>query len=255
MFQSMLQSILKNKKLVAIILACVLFLGILLGVILAINARKNEEPVAIGRFVLSAEASVILSYDKNGAVLTIDGVNDHGVLLLDEYTDYYGKSCAAVIKELLDKLTTAKHLTADSKYVILKHSFHSEVPNEEFLTSIRTETEAALAAISSTAKLAFIEQTALKDDGYMTLQTAKSILLLHLGAEEFDYYVGPDALSGEEYLCTVTVNGVKASYCINAFSGLIDTASEEQVESYIHEFEEQENEQIYEDLTEFEEDT
>lgn len=180
-----------------------------------------------GMLVLSTEASVKITYDADGMVLAVEGINDYGIILADEYTDYEGKSCADAVKELLVASVNSGNLSPDVKNVVIKLAVGSTQPGTNFLETIGTAAQDTLTAEGSSAKVTLIDVADLDEEGYISLDTAKALLMNQLGVEKLDAYYGSETPSNGAYVCTVDVGGVESAYSIDAVTGLIGEATEE----------------------------
>lgn len=189
----------------------------------------SVDNASTGKLFFSTEAAIIITYDADGMVMAVQGINDYGIILVDEYTDYEGKSCADVVKELISASVDAGNLSPDVKNVVLKLAKGSVQPGTNFQETIGNEAQSALDAEGSSAKLTLIDVTDLNEDGYICLDTAKALLMNQLGVEKLDAYYGSDTPTNGAYICTVDVGGVESSYSINAVTGLIAEATEEEL--------------------------
>lgn len=221
------------KKLIAAILVVVMALGLLAGC--GSNEPANQtdpvtkNPTPAGMLVLSAGAALSISYDSDGLVMVVDGIDDNGIVLTETYTEYLGKTCATVAKELIAACAEAKYLTAETKNIVIKQSVRSELPGSHFLETIETEVKAAAEAAKATAVITLIDESMLDDNGYINLDTAKALLCNELGVEKLDKYYGGETVNDGSYICTAEVNGKQTSHNIDAVTGLITEATEEEL--------------------------
>lgn len=250
-----------TKKLLSLLLTAVMFLGLLAGC--GNNSDSSDsstettgaavsEPIAAGMLVLSTDASVKITYDADALVLNVSSLNDNGVVLSDLYTDYLGKSVTTVVEELLRLGEKQDYLTDNVKNVIIKSAFGSSLPGTSFLDNISLTVQNTLDDLGSAAVITLIDQTGLTEDGYISLDIAKKLLANQLGVAEFDTYYGNDAISSDCYICTVEISGEQYSYTINAVTGLIADATEEELLGNPEDsLTKEEYEQVYEGEEEF----
>lgn len=185
------------------------------------------DTIPVGMLVLSTEASVKINYDADGMALDVTGMNDHGIVLADSYTDYMGKSCVDVVKELIAAAHDAGNLSTAVKNIVIKLAVGSTQPGSHFLESLEAAAKEAAEAAGSSAVITAIDTTMLDEDGYITLDTAKALLMNELGVTALDAYYGSDIVSNDCYICTVEVGGIESSHSIDAVTGLISDATEE----------------------------
>lgn len=220
------------KKIVALILSAVLMLGLLAGCGNESTKQTDpvtEDPAAAGMLVLTAGASVSISYDEDGMVLEIASASELGENLVEKYTDYLGKTCAAVAKELIDVAAKEQLLTADVKNIVIKQSIRSELPGTNFLETIETEVKTAAEAAGFKAVITVIDESKLDKDGYINFETIEALLCNELGVEKLDQYYGAKVPVDGVYICTAEVAGVQTSHHIDAVTGLIQEATEEEL--------------------------
>ena len=116
----------------------------------------------------------------------------------------------------------------------------SAMPGSHFLETIATEAEAAAQEVGSSAVVTLIDETGLDEDGYINLDTAKALLANQLGVETLDAYYGSDTPTGDSYICTVEAGGIESSHSIDAITGLIADATEEELLGDVDGYEETE---------------
>lgn len=247
------------KKLFALLLGAALLVCALAGCSNDTAAQTDPSQTVIdsvpaGMLVLSTDAAVKISYDADGMVLDVTGMNDHGIVLADNYTDYLGKSCSTVVKELIFAASDAGNLSSSVKNIVIKQAVGSALPGSLFLETIATEAENAAAEAGSSAVVTLIDETGLDESGYINLDTVKALLANQLGVETLDAYYGSESPTGDSYICTVEANGIESSYSIDAVTGLIADATDEELLGSSDVYEDTEyydyEEEYYEELIE-----
>lgn len=191
--------------------------------------QKNTTPVSVGMFVLTAGASVSVSYDIEGLAVKIDGNDDAGILLSDSYTDYLGKPCADVAKELILAASKASYLTADTKNIVIKQIRGATLPGSHFLETIEGAVKAAAEEVKSAAVITLVNTEKMDDKGYIDFETAKALLCNELGVEKLDAYYGQTTPINGHYICTAEVGGVQTYHSIDAVTGIIAVATDEEL--------------------------
>ena len=213
------------KKFIAIMLSAVMMLGILAGCGVAEPAPTAaagdgvSTPMAAGLLVLNAAAAINISYDADGLVLNVEGIDDNGSTLASDYTDYLGKTCSDAICDLIAASIHSAFLTPEENYVMIKPAMGSTLPGATFLETIQVDTEAALASAGSTAVLVMLTEENLDSDGYINLETAKQLMLAHLARDSFDTLDGTPTPVNGQYSFRVTIGDVTEDLVVDAISG------------------------------------
>lgn len=221
----------------------------------------NEKATPVGMLVLATEAAVKISYDTNANVIKMEGVNEYGAFLIDEYTEYEGKSCADVVKDMINASVNAGNLSPDIKNVVLKLAAGSVQPTADFLSNVETAVQSALDVNGSVSKLVVIDESDLDAEGYINLEVTKTLLMNHLGVDKLDAYYGSTTPADGQYICTVNIGGEETSWVIDAVIGQISQATEEdlmndpETTEYLEDYDYTDGEDIADDETEFIEDT
>lgn len=213
------------KKFLAIVMSAVMLLGLFAG------CGKTEPtptdptgenlstPVSAGLLVLNAAAAVNISYDADGLVLSVEGIDDNGSTLASEYTDYLGKSCSDAVCDLIAASVHSAFLTPEENYVMIKQAVGSTLPGATFLETIQKDAEAVLDTLGSTAMLVLLTEENLDENGYINLDAAKELVLAHLSVESFDVLDGSPSPINGQYSFRVTVGEVTEDLIVDAVSG------------------------------------
>lgn len=213
------------KKFLAIVMSAVMLLGLFAG------CGKTEPtptdptgenlstPVSAGLLVLNAAAALNISYDADGLVLSVEGIDDNGSTLASEYTDYLGKSCSDAVCDLIAASVHSAFLTPEENYVMIKQAVGSTLPGATFLETIQKDAEAVLDTLGSTAMLVLLTEENLDENGYINLDAAKELVLAHLSVESFDVLDGSPSPINGQYSFRVTVGEVTEDLIVDAVSG------------------------------------
>lgn len=221
------------KRTLAALLATIMALCVLTGCTQKpaqpTETQSVNNPLPVGMFVLTAGASVNVSYDADGLVVEISGNNDSGFALVESYTDYLGKSCADVAKELILAAVNGSHLTAHTKNIVLKQVNGVELPGTNFMQTIEDAVKAAAEEAKTTAVITLVDTEKMDEDGYINFETAQALLCNELGVEKLDAYYGLSTPTDGSYICTAEVGGDQTYHNIDAVTGLITEATEEEL--------------------------
>ena len=99
-----------------------------------------EELPSAGVISLKVNPEIAVSYDEKGMVTKIEGRNDDGKTVAADYTEYEGKECRQVIRDLVAKINEAGYLTEEAegsgRTITLEIEKGSVLPSENFLSGI-----------------------------------------------------------------------------------------------------------------------
>lgn len=213
-------------KILALLLCAVMLLGLCACGTEGGDATNGtvEHTAPAGKFILSCGAAFEVVYDDDGLVISVAGLNDPGIIIASGDEDYLGKTCADVAAELIQVCKDEKYMDV-AKNIVFKQGENSQLPGTHFLEGIAEAIEKT--AGEGGAKLTVVEEAALSEDGYLPLEIAKQLLLNYLGVEKFDDFRGGTELVEERYVVTVEFSGDFGSYTIDAVTGEIALADEE----------------------------
>lgn len=233
------------KKILAIMMAALMLAGLLAGcgdtTPEATNGAGGEvnTPVAAGMLVLNAAAALNISYDADGLVLNVEGINEGGENLAAEYTDYLGKSCSEAICDLIAASVTAGYLNEEVNYAMIKVAVGSAMPGATFMETIQKDAEGAIANAGSTAALVVLTEENLDDNGYIDLESAKVLVAAYLAVKSLDTIDGtPEPVNGM-YNFRITAGDYADDLIVDGISGdvyqgvLEDVRFEEDVEETV----------------------
>lgn len=218
------------KKIIALLLCAVVLVGVLAG------CGKNDsndggtetkgtdtgisETEKAGTLVVTANASVIVSYGTDGLVLGVEGANEEGKNLVESYEELLGLSCAEVVSQLIKDSSNRTYL-GRLTYVVVKHDKDSGTPGTSFLEGIEAAAKAAVEIVAPSAKLVMITQDMLDADGYIDLKTAKVLVEGFLEVEQVDGFDGTEKPVDGFYSFAVAYNGMEDELHVNASTGCV----------------------------------
>lgn len=220
------------KRTLAALLAVVMALCVLTACNKEPQQTEPENvgtPLPVGTIVLTVGASVNIRYDIDGLAVKVDGNNEDGINLADSYTGYLGKPCADVVEELILAAAKDAYLTANTKNIVVKQVLTSALPGSHFLETIETAAKDAAAEAKSAAVVTLVNSEKMDSEGYINLETAQALLCNELGVEKLDMYYGLPTPTDGCYICTAEVGGNQTYHSIDAVTGIIDEATDEEL--------------------------
>lgn len=217
------------KKLLSALITAVLLLSMLAGC--TRNPATQTDPIEttgekyypipVGTLVLNANASVEISYDAEGLVLNITGVDINGTALAFEYKDYYGKTCSEAVKDLIQDSIESRLLDANIHTIMVMQALGSDLPGTAFLETIVTEAQSAATAAGSSATITLITEAELDAKGYMTEATAERLLLAYLGIESDTALESVAQTTAGIHTFDLVVNGIESRFAVDAATGTV----------------------------------
>ena len=124
--------------LTALMLSLVLCIGFMTGCGSGDAEAQADEMTGIIRVKVNPDIAV--TYDRNGNVLKVEGINDDGRELIADYNGYEGKPCDQVIRELVEKMDMAgyfvEEIEGEGNKITLEVESGSYLPSDDFLSTI-----------------------------------------------------------------------------------------------------------------------
>lgn len=222
-----------TKKILAFLIAVVMVLALAAcGEQKPVTSPTGEtgnvtDPRVYGMLVFSSEASVNISYDDQGLVLSVEGANTEGTALAESLTDVVGMTCTDLVVDLLKKSAAEGTVT---ETVILKQSLGSQLPNADFLNTLVSKAQAAADEDSIVTTVIQIPVENLDENGYINLDTAKTLLLQKLGLEKaatLDGAPSPDV--DGNYMLYLEEGNIAGTFQLNAVTGSVREMSEDEL--------------------------
>lgn len=103
----------------------------------AAQTAAPAEKLTGGVLCLKINPEIALHYDENGKVTRLEGRNNDGARLLEDFTGYEGKDTAQVLEELVDLIGKAGYFVEEAdgtaRKIVLELDPGSQVPHDRFL--------------------------------------------------------------------------------------------------------------------------
>ncbi len=212
---------------------------------------KTGEIVSLGsengKIVLSVNPEVAVSYDQNGQVTALDGVNGDGEKIVSSYGKADGKSCETVTADLVREIYEAGYFDDDvdgnDKNIIIQLVRGSSVPRESFLSDVKSSVMDTTKSFSLNASVIDIDDddydesytTDKAPSPYITKEKAMQIAALQAGVpfdqalftdREFDFENGVPVYELEFYY-----QDTEYDYEIDAVNGAVLSHHHEKITS------------------------
>ena len=219
------------KKVIALLLCAILLLGLLAacgkedetggnGTTPQGNAGEVTETEKAGTIVVTANASVAISYGTDGLVLKVEGLNKDGENLMESYDELLGSSCAEVVNRIIKDCAGRTYMGRLS-YVAVKQEKDSGNPGTNFWQGIESAAKNAVEGLGAETKLVLITQEMLDADGNIDLATAKALVEGYLQVDALDGIDGTSKPVDGFYSFQVSYDGLEAEVNVNATTGAV----------------------------------
>ena len=221
----------------SILLALVASLAVLLAALLTGCGSVTDNSSDRGYLTLSVNPSIRIEYNADGLVTGLEGRNEDGTAIANAYTDYIGKDCSTVLRELVTDIYKAGYFIEDAdsgkRQIVLQIEPGSALPDDDFLELLHRDVASTVSDLALTSDVVDIDRTDYdtryeKDgqpSGYITLAKARQIALTHAGVSEADAVWDDREFDFENgrpvYELEFTAGGVEYDYDIDATNGKI----------------------------------
>lgn len=126
------------------------------------SAADNVTAVA-GHLYLSVNPEIKISYNNDGLVTEILGVNEDGKGIVSVYDNYIGKECSDVVSGLVEEIHAAgyfvEEVEGEHKQIVIELEAGSKLPDDDFLDEISEDVNKTVAG------LALGSDVVIRDDG------------------------------------------------------------------------------------------
>lgn len=214
-------------KLLAVMMCCLMLLGMLAGckddgsqdTLASGDSTEATAPEYYGMLMINAGGAVYVTYDENGLVTNIEGIDQSGIEIATEYQDYLGTDCATAVCTLVDTAIGMGYLDKENNDIIIKQEKGSQNPEEDFLDKIVTAVQAEIDPTGLNVSIILISTGDLNSSGYIGLGKVQELVTCHLNVTKLDLFDGTDSPIDGTYSFEVAAGNIEDHYLIDAVTG------------------------------------
>lgn len=199
-----------------------------------------------GKLTVNAGAAFVITFDAEGLVLNVEGIDDRYKDFIDFLYDdsaLIGLSCGDAISEIIKNVGVKGYLD-DTGFVAIKQDHKSGLPDPAFLEGVQRAAENALNVAAPGVALVMITASQQDANGHIDLPTAKILVEKFLGVESLTNFDGTDKPVDGVYGFTASAGDREEQVLVNAVTGTVDYGELEEV---IEEIEEPDDTYVPED--------
>ena len=144
--------------------------------------------IEAGVITLSVNPQLKITYDEEGKVLNVYGLNDDGKKVLSDYTAYEGKDTKVVIKELVKAINVAGYFVQDvdgyDKDIVIQIKNGSKLPNgdDDYFDDLKEEVVETIKEMNVKSDTLTIDDDDY-DDKYETVEEKSEFISLDKAKE------------------------------------------------------------------------
>ena len=217
------------KHYVTVAAAAALSLTLLTGCGTSDKVTKAEKAPSlgdvVGSFLLSVNPEIEVSYNHEGDVIEIKGINDDGKAVVQNYADYKGEDCDDVVNDLVKKIYESGYFDqtvgGQTKNIVIKVSEGSLYPDDKFLEEVAQGIRDTVSGFGITSNPMTIDDDDVGENGYIGLEKAKELVLAQLGLTEASFTEKEYKLDDGVYELEFTANGIEYDFEVHAVSGKV----------------------------------
>lgn len=232
----------KNK--IATAAAVVLSLSLLSGCASApsgassASGTSSQENQTVGTILLSVNPEIEVDYDLQGLVQDVEGKNEDGKKVVQNYTDYAGKECQTVVSELVEEIYQEGYFNSTidghTKNIVVKLEEGSKYPDDAFLEKVAQGVRTTVEAHQLGSSAMTVDESDYTSNGYIGLEKAKELVLAQLGLDEAQFTEKDYELDDGVYELEFTAGGTEYDFEVDAVTGKIMKADYENNNDWGH---------------------
>ena len=188
------------------------------------RASSNKEEMR-GRILVSAGPDISISYDKDGTVLEIKGIDQDGKRFLEGQDGYVGKSCKTAVGRLVRRLDQkgwfGEHADGSRKSLVVKAEKGSEYPDDQFMREIEDEIRDVAKDREINVYIKVVGTHSLDGKGDIDRETAEKIVLEQFGLKADSLKFKEYELDDGVYEIEVVIQGVGHEVELDAVTGAV----------------------------------
>ena len=189
------------------------------------SSAETASTRAAGVLLLSVNPEIEVEYDERGLVTEVEGVNDEGRGIADDYSGFEGRECREVVSELVTEIYESGHfnqtIDGHDRNIVVKLEQGSEYPGDDFLTGIESDVRSTVSGFGLQSDTLSVAPEQLDDRGYIGIDAAKDIVLAQLGLSEASFNDHEYELDDGVYELEFTSGGVEYEYEVDARTGKV----------------------------------
>ena len=94
----------------------------------------------LGVLYVKVNPEVAVHYDSQGIVTAVEGVNDDGIALVQDTSQFVGRQCREVVRDLVEDINEAgyfaEEIEGEGRRIVIEVEKGSSIPDQEFLNEI-----------------------------------------------------------------------------------------------------------------------
>lgn len=172
-----------------------------------------------GSFYITADASILVTYDADGTVQKAEAQNSAAENYLASCDDQTGYDCTDFVSNFIKGMKVLS--LNEMSYVIIKQNKDSGHPTQNFMTELKAVAETTLTDISSSAKLVVLSADKMDSNNHLDLESAKTLAIAYLGVRNLENFSGDTAPVNGFYNFYIRYDGAEEYVHVNALTGCV----------------------------------
>ena len=170
----------KKNRIYAIITSCIMSATVFTGCGKTDEetASKTDTITVAGHLYLSVNPEIKISYNNDGLVTEIIGVNGDGKGIVSEYDNYIGKECREVASELVEEIHKAgyfvEEVEGEQKKIVIELEEGSKLPDDDFLDEISDDVSKTVTGLYLGSDVVVRDEDSVSDYGTSDYDTTES---------------------------------------------------------------------------------